>query len=111
MKRPWESVLSMCLALAVLMATPAFAEEIRSPIPFGGYRHNGKCGCYGAKAAIKTAEEARKVIEAFLVGHDLRIGAMLERPRFFKAELVDGNGSIRDLVIVDKLNGRVRSIY
>lgn len=111
MIKPRELVLATCIALAVLMAAPTFSEEILSPIPFGGYRNNGKCGCYGTKTAIKTAEEARKVIEEFLVGHDLRIGAMLERPRFFKAELVDGNGSIRDVVIVDKLNGRVRSIY
>lgn len=96
---------------AVLMAAPAFSEEIVSPIPYGGYRHDGKCGCYGAKAVIRTADEARKVIEKFLVSHDLQIGAMLERPRFFRAELVDGKGAVRDVVIVDKFNGRIRSIY
>jgi len=38
------------------------------------------------------------------------IGVMDEFPRFFKAELVDGKGVLRDGVIVDKINGRVRSI-
>ena len=98
------------MAFFVLMAAPAFSEQPGSPIPFGGYRKDGTCGCYGTKSAIKTADDARKVIEGFLVGHDLRIGVMDEFPRFFKAELVDGNGAMRDVVIVDKINGRVRSI-
>jgi hypothetical protein len=110
MKKPYKGFIMLFASLAVLMAAPVFAEQSGSPIPFGGYRENGKCGCYGAKAAIKTANEARKVIEEFLVGHDLHIGAMVERPRFFRAELVDGNGAVRDVVIVDKINGRVRSI-
>ena len=97
--------------LAVLMATPVFAGQTQSPIPFGGYRKDGKCGCYGAKAAIKSADEARKVVEGFLVGHDLHIGSIDERPRFFKVELVDINGTVHDVVIVQKNNGRVRSTY
>jgi hypothetical protein len=36
---------------------------------------------------------------------------MIERPRFFRAELVDDNDTVRDVVIVDKINGRVRSTY
>ncbi len=92
------------------MVASALAEQTGSPIPFGGYHKDGKCGCYGAKSAIKTADEARKVIEGFLVGHDLRIGVMDEFPRFFRAELMDGNGAMQDVVIVDKITGRVRSI-
>ena len=110
MKNTYKTVITLYIALAGLMAAPVFAEQPGSPIPFGGYRKTGGCGCYGAKAAIKTADEARRVIEEFLVGHDLHIGAMVERPRFFRAELVDENGVLRDVVIVDKINGRVRSI-
>ena len=110
MKNQHKNVITMYAALALLIASPVFAEQGDSPIPYGGYLKNGKCGCYGARAAIKTADEARKVIEEFLVGHDLRIGAMVERPRFFRAELVDENGVLRDVVIVDKITGRVRSI-
>ncbi len=110
MKRPCKTVMKTFMAFGVLMVAPAFAELADSPIPFGGYRKDGKCGCYGTKAAVKTADEARNVIEGFLIGHDLRIGAMDEFPRFFRAELVDGNGTVRDVVIVDKINGRVRSI-
>lgn len=98
-------------ALVILMAAPVFAEQAGSPIPFGGYRKNGKCGYYGARTTIKTAEEARKIIEEFLIDGDLRISSMAERPRFFKAELVDKNGIVRDVVIVNKVNGRVRSTY
>jgi len=111
MKSPGMTVITCCLGLVVLMVAPAFPEGADSPIPFGGYSNDGKCGCYGAKVPIKTIEDARKVIEKFIAGHDLRIGVMTEKPGYFRAELVDGNGTVRDLVIVNKVNGRVRSAY
>lgn len=98
------------LAGHVAIATTVYADQLDSPIPFGGYHGNGKCGCYGTKTAIKTAAEARKIVEGFLAGHDLHIGGIDERPRFFRIVLVDGNKTVRDIVIVDKLTGRVRSI-
>ena len=111
MKHPSRNIILLYTALTSLMATSAFAEESRSPIPFGGYMKNGRCGCYGARVAVKTPAEARRIIEDFLEGHDLRIGSMDERPGFFRVELVDGNGTVRDVVIVHKNNGRVRSTY
>lgn len=111
MKIPYKTMITLYAALVILMAAPAFAERGGSQIPFGGYRKNGRCGYYGIRTVIETAEEARKIIEEFLVGGDLRISSMEEKPRFFKAELVDKNGAVRDVVIVNKVNGRVRSIY
>ena len=111
MKHPCKNIILLYTALTALMAAPVFAEESRSPIPFGGYMKNGRCGYYGAKVAVKTAAEARRIIEDFLEGHDLKIGAMDEHPRFFRAELVDKNGTVRDVVVVNKVNGRVRSTY
>lgn len=108
---PNKLCFAACVALALLMAVPALSDDSASPIPFGGYHQRGKCGCYGARAAIRTEEEARKVVEKFLTGHNLRIGAMSERPRFFRAELVDEKGTVQDVVIVDKFNSRIRSIY
>ena len=46
-----------------------------------------------------------------LVEGDLQIGAMDERQRFFRAELVDDNETVRDVVIVNDVNGRVLSTY
>lgn len=111
MKHPSNHIILLYTALAALLAAPAVADESSSPIPFGGYMKNGRCGFYGARAAVKTAAEARRIIEDFLEGHYLQIGAMDERPRFFRAELVDKNGTVRDVVVVNKVNGRVRSIY
>ena len=111
MKHPSRNIILLYTALTALMATSAFAEESRSPIPFGGYMKNGRCRYYGARVAVKTAAEARRIIEDFLEGHDLQIGAMDERPRFFRAELVDKNGTVRDVIVVNKVNGRVRSTY
>ena len=110
MIRAYNRFVALSAALTILAAAPVFAEQAGSPIPYGGYCKNGKCGLYGAKTAIKGAEEARRVIAEFLVGHDLRIGAMDECHRFFRAELVDGKGAVRDVVIVDKITGRIRSI-
>jgi hypothetical protein len=111
MKMPYKTNVIVYVVLTILVAAPVFADDARSPIPFGGYQKNGKCGCYGEKAPIKSADEARKVIEGFLVGHDLRIGAMEERPNFFRVQLLDGNGIVRDVIIIHKVNGRVRSTY
>lgn len=111
MKNEHKIVIALCAVIFGLIAPPVFAEQADSPIPYGGYRKEGRCGCYGAQTVIKTAEEARKVIEQFLVGHDWRIGTMQERPNFFMAELVDRSGAVRDVVIVHKANGRVRSTY
>ncbi|MFA7061005.1 MAG: hypothetical protein WC156_09325, partial [Pedobacter sp.] len=71
MRKQYKTSIMLYAALTALMAAPVFAEEGNSPIPFGGYRKGGKCGYYGARAAIKSLDEARKVIEEFLVGHDL----------------------------------------
>lgn len=110
MKKPRE-ILTIYLISAVLVTAPVFADDTISPIPFGGYIQDGKCGCYGAKVSVKTVNEARIIIEKFIEGHDLHIGAMDERPRYFRAELLDNNGTIRDVVIVHKANGRIRSTY
>jgi len=111
MKKPSKTVITLFAVLVFLIAAPAFAGQTGSSIPYGGYQKNGKCGRYGAKAVIKTADEARQVIEGFLAGNNLRIGAMEERPNFFIVKLVDGNGAVQDVVIVNKGNGRVRSTY
>ncbi len=111
MKNASRTVITSVTAVIIFMAAPAHSGQPTSPIPYGGYHDDGKCGCYGARAAVKTAADARKIIEGFLAGHDLSIGAMEERPRFFRALLVDGTGAVRDVVIVDKLTGRIRSIY
>lgn len=110
MLKPCKSVIIAGMTLTALMAAPALAEQSGSPIPFGGYRKDSKCGCYGTKAAVKSADQARKIIQGFLLNQDLRISAMYEFPRFFKADLVDANGTLNDVVIVDKITGRVRSI-
>lgn len=111
MKKPYKTTIILYAALAFLITAPAFAGETVFSIPFGGYSKNGKCGFYGSKVPITSVEEARKVIEEFIVGHDLRIGAIEEHPSFFRAELIDGNGAVQDVVIFNKVNGRIRSAY
>lgn len=111
MKKFNTTTISLYAALAVLVAAPIIAGETNSTIPFGGYLENGRGGSYGAKCTIASMDEARMVVEGFLTGHDLRIGAMEEHPLFFRAELIDRFGTVKDVVIVNKVNSRVRSAY
>lgn len=111
MKKFYKTTMILYAALTVLVAVPVTAGEAKSSIPFGGYLEKGRSGYYGAKTTITSLDEARRVVEGFLVCHDLRIGAMEEHQRFFRAELVDKHGTVKDVVIVNKFNGRVRSAY
>lgn len=103
--------LTLLAGAALTIAAPAFAEPPGFTVPFGGYHRGGRCGMYGARARIMSADEARKVIEQFIAGQELQIGALIERPRFFRAELLDRERIVRDVVIVDKSTGRIRSAY
>ncbi len=78
--------------------------------PYGDY-----CpmwGWYGARKAVRTAEEAKKILQEYFSQYgDVKIGNIKERKWFFKAEIKDKNNDLIDVVIVDKRTGRIRSIY
>lgn len=65
---------------------------------------------YGARDPVKTAEEARKRLEAYFDGDDLVVGKVSERPLYFEASIKHKDGRLVDRVIVDKRSGRIRSI-
>jgi len=82
--------------------------------PYGNYCPGPRWGGpYGARTPVRTADEAKQVIETFFSGRGQKItvGKMEERRRFFLAEVLDPEGKQIDLVVVDKRNGRLRSIY
>ncbi len=70
----------------------------------------GDAARYGAKDPVKSAEEARKRLEAFYDGDDLVVGKVSERPLYFEASIKHKDGRLVDRVIVDKRSGRIRSI-
>lgn len=79
--------------------------------PFGGYCRGSEWGWYGARRVVKTAADAEKLITNFFLPERVSVSNMRERPSFFEAEVKDRNSSVIDRVIVEKNNGRIRSVY
>ncbi len=80
-------------------------------IPYGAYCPGHKGDWYGAKKQVKTKEQAREILKTYFSDTDKKIGKIIEKPRFFLAEILDSAGEVEDIVIVHKKTGRIRSIY
>lgn len=79
---------------------------------FGNYCQGPRWGWYGAKRMIKSPAEAIDALHHMYADlPDTKIGRITEKPRFFEAEILDKNGNLIDLVIIDKKSGRIRSIF
>ncbi|MCL4536282.1 MAG: hypothetical protein M1610_01625 [Nitrospirae bacterium] len=77
--------------------------------PYGDY-----CpmwGSYGARKPVRTAKEAKKILQEYFKNEPIVIGNIKEREYFFEADIKDKNNNLIDVVIVDKRTGRIRSIY
>lgn len=100
---------------AVIISLPA-AEAMamdgwgRGHGPYGGYCRGPRGGWYGARRAVKTADDAKKILKEFF-GKDAVIANVMERETFFIADVKDKSGKLVDVVIVHKRNGRIRSIF
>lgn len=105
---------SAALACALALPTAARAEpgcgcgwcERR---PYGS-TPPGDATRYGAKDPVKSADEARRRLEAYYHADDLVVGKVSERPLYFEASIKHKDGRLVDRVIVDKRSGRIRSI-
>lgn len=86
-------------------------EPAGSRKPYGGYCNGPRWGWYGARCEVKTVDDARKALEEYFAGTEMKIGAISHRGRFFEAEVLDRNNVVTDRVIVDRRTGRIRSIY
>ncbi len=100
---------------AVIISLPAAETQAvdgwgRGGGPYGGYCRGPRGGSYGARRAVKTADDAKKILKEFF-GKDAVIENIAEREMFFIADIKDKSGKLVDVVIVHKRNGRIRSIY
>lgn len=93
----------LALLLLLSVGTPSHAADSQA--------RRGSQGSYGEKQEIATAGDARKVLKKHFAGKDVIIGEVVERERYFEAEVMDKKKTVIDKVIVDKRTGRVRSIY
>ncbi|MDA8077601.1 MAG: hypothetical protein M0Z79_01560 [Nitrospiraceae bacterium] len=83
----------------------AQGEEDRSP--YGGFRG----GAYGEKRAVATVDDARRILHEYFGKRGLRVGDIREKELYFEADILDPRGAVVDKVIVNRRNGRIRSIY
>lgn len=121
------TTLAVCLIVFLAASLPpavASAQGGRGPhggegpcpyrgMPYGQYCPGGGWGPYGARKAVRTAEEAKQVVEAYFapLKKGVRAGKIEERPLYFEVEIIDKQGVSIDKTIVDKRTGRIRSIY
>lgn len=80
-------------------------------VPYGYYRHHWRKTGYGQRTQIKNVEDAIALVREFYAPHNVQIIPVLESLRFYRMEVLDEKSNIIDVIVVDKLSGRLRSIY
>ncbi len=94
------------------MAQPGGPGGYRG-MPYGHFCPGMGMGPYGMRKPVRTADEAKQVVERYFSssGQAVHCGKVEEKDLYFEAEILDHNGTLIDKAIVDKRNGRIRSIY
>ena len=109
----------VCTILALFpIAESSYAQQAdhkqtvtQCPV-YGQYWRSYKWGWYGAKRLVRTPVEAHEILKQFYVTHKgMKIHRIIEGPTFYRADIMDKNGALIDMVIIDKNTGRIRSIY
>ncbi|MFZ5906919.1 MAG: hypothetical protein ACOYVJ_05865 [Nitrospirota bacterium] len=79
---------------------------------YGDYKRGDKWGWYGARKVVRNPVEAQQLLDKFFIHHrNLKIGIIKERIHFYEAHIINRNGVLVDIIIIDKRNGRIRSAY
>jgi hypothetical protein len=112
-------IILLCTIIALFsIVETSYAEQAaqkqklnQCPV-YGQYWRSYKWGWYGAKRLVRTPVEAHEILQQFYVTHKgVKIHRIIEGPTFYRAEIMDKNGALVDMVIIDKNTGRIRSIY
>ncbi|MCX7793449.1 MAG: PepSY domain-containing protein [Thermodesulfovibrionales bacterium] len=109
------SCLSLTPTLIFFPASIAFSQPACPDCP--GYRktpYGAYCpgkGKYGEKKPVRSKEEAVAILRSYFQDKGLVINIIRERRWGFIAEIRNADGSLLDIVVVDKRTGRIRSIY
>ncbi len=77
--------------------------------PYGAYCPQKES--YGARRPVKGPEEAMAILRSYFQDKELIINIVKERRWGFIAEITKQDGTLVDVVIVDRRTGRIRSIY
>ncbi len=107
-------VLSFAAVLvpAEIQAQPGGGGGYRG-MPYGQFCPGMQYGPYGVRRPVRTADEAKAVIETYFssMGQEIQVGKIEEHRMYFQVEILDRSGALMDTAIVHKRSGRIRSIY
>ena len=78
--------------------------------PYGAYCPKRHPDHYGARHPVRTVSDARERLLQFFGSDQTDVINLEERPRHFRADIVDKHGKLLDTVIIDRRSGRIRSI-
>ena len=109
-------ILFVILLTALLIAPTVSGAQPGSSYqgtPYGHFCPGMQWGPYGVRKPVKTAAEAKQVIETYFSGSGqvIRPGKVEEKRLYFEVEILDRDGVMIDKAVVDKRTGRIRSIY
>jgi hypothetical protein len=110
--------LAFALLLLALIGDPVTsrAQHVPEPahrsVPYGHFCPKGS-GPYGARRPVRTADEAKCMVETSLstVRQTVRTGKIEEKEWYYEVQILNRDGTAADCIAVDKRTGRMRSIY
>ncbi|MBI5057998.1 MAG: hypothetical protein HZB61_15420 [Nitrospirae bacterium] len=103
------AVLTLIAASLIVPCPEAFAFHEKPVTPYGDYCE--QCSKYGTCKSMMSFHEAQKALDNYFVKKGF--GVMINDPgpgRFIRAKIID-KGRVVDVIIFDRLTGRMRSIY
>lgn len=109
-------IFSLTLTSTLFLISTSFPQPFCPDCPMGQGRppYGAYCpekGWYGAKRPVRSLEEAMAILRSYFQDRELIIKIVKERRWGFIAEITKIDGTLVDIVIVDRRTGRIRSIY
>ena len=84
--------------------------DCREGGPYGDYCAGPRWGWYGSRRGVDTVKEASRILQDYFSKDGVTVGRVVERQGYFEAAILDRKGKAMDRVIVNRRNGRIRSI-
>ncbi len=100
--------ISLILFMTFMMPSLLYSKERH---PYGTYCPCKERGWYGERRPVMTEKEAVKLIKDFYRESNVMVGDIKKRRHFFKVEILNKDGELIDIIIIDRRTGRMRSIY
>jgi hypothetical protein len=98
----------LLVLLLIFAPVSSGARHGRYVTPYGDFCR--ECGQYGTCKNMMKPGDSRKALIDYFKEKGLEVEVLRVKGRFIKANIKD-SGEIVDIIIFDRKNGRIRSIY